>query len=153
MGTFWMRAWRVFAIVGLGELAVHLASYLHLGLTGILIGILAYVATSSVKAKTVEGRVGAVVAAQGTTNANVTTQTNRVNNLSGQSTGTGLPAGTPTGGPNGNFTSTSSSYPTGQTSSALSGANAHTHDYGGHYHDMQSHTHDFDGHTHDLPTV
>ena len=110
------------------------------------------------KVQSNERRLGNLVTKQGTANkaqaAATSTVNTRVSNLSGQATGTALPSGTPTGAPNGSdLTSTSSAYPTGQTSSALSGANAHTHDYGGHWHDMQSHTHDFDGHTHNLPTV
>lgn len=142
MGTFGKRIGRMVAVFGLGELIVHLAAYVHLGLTTILVGLISIIATSSVKAKTNESRIGAIVGGLGTTNSNVTTQTGRINNLSGQSTGTGLPAGQPTGGPNG-----TGFFNTG-------GASAGT----AHFHPLPNfptaiHTHDFDGHTHNLPNV
>jgi hypothetical protein len=138
---------------------VTIAVTTHAGLGWLLLWTVTICATNikpNSKVQATEARVGNLVTKLGTVSKAQATATSavntRVNNLSGQATGSGLPSGTPTGGPNGSdYTSTSSSYPTGQTSSA--GSPAHVHDYGGHWHDMQNHTHDFDGHTHDLPTV
>jgi hypothetical protein len=155
MYHFWSRFYRAAGIIALGELAVHLASYLHLGLTGLLIGILAYVATSSVKAKTTEARVSAVVAAQGATNSTVASLASTI--ASGSTGGAVFDSGnaindSPTNASG--FGATSGPSDTGafNTGGQVGGAAAHyhvlpnfpeadhTHDFGGHYHFM-GHTH------------
>lgn len=102
------------------------------------------------KAVSTEQRTAALEVKTGAIATQLAGNSGFANALGYGATSTANPAGTPTGGPSPGITSTSASYPTGNTSSALSGANAHTHAYGGHWHDMGSHTHDFDGHTHDF---
>jgi hypothetical protein len=150
MGDYGKRVGRMALIVVLGELAVHLASYLHLGLTGILLVILSYVCTSSVKAKTTEARIAPLVTAQGAT-------TTRVNNLSGQQTGTASVGVTSTadGSP---VTSGPSDTGFFNTGPQVGGAAAHYHTLpnfpqADHTHDFAGHVHDFGGHTHQIPTV
>lgn len=118
---------------------------------------LAMSTTNTPKARGTETRVSGLENQTAANSTSITTQTTRVNNLSGRATSTGLPAGQPTSNPNlniggGSHTSTSSSYPTGATSGQQGSGTSHYHDYGGHYHDF-THTHDFQGHTHDLPAV
>jgi hypothetical protein len=130
----------------------------HFGLLAVLVYVWASAMTSTTntaKTRALEQRVNNLVSAG-------TGQNQRISNLSGAATGTGLPAGQPTSGPSINSTSTnglSSPGITG-TSGGASAGTAHTHSAGSyvvgsgqHSHDLESHTHDFDGHTHDLPVV
>lgn len=140
----------------LGALAAWLLAG-HLGLLAILIYVWASAMTTANTAKTrnVEQRVNGLVTLSTRTNG-------RISNLSGQATGTGLPAGVPTGPPSINSTSTNGLSSPGiiGTSGGASAGTAHTHSAGSyvvgsgqHSHDLQNHEHDFDGHTHDLPVV
>ena len=146
-------------LLTLGALAA-LVLYWHIGLLAILLYVWAAAMTSTAntaKARATEQRVAALVTAVGTTNGNVTTnatnittQTGRVNNLSGQQT-------TTNGLSNSNVSGTTdlcngSGGGTGTTSSA--GSPAHTHQY------QHSHTAGSLGlvpggglHVHNLPTV
>jgi hypothetical protein len=136
----------------------------HFALLAVLVCIWAsaVATTNTAKARTTEQRVNSVVAAQGVTNASVTTQSNRVDGLSGHATSTGQPPGQPTGPPSNNSTSTNGISSPGivGTSGGASAGTAHTHGPGSyvvgsgqHSHDLQNHAHDYQGHTHNLPNV
>lgn len=127
----------------------------------LLIGLVLYVLSNTVvnlantaMTRSLVQRVDSLVSGSGTTNT-------RINNLSGQATGTGLPAGTPTSGVNGGGSGSlevgpadnggTTSGPSGTVSSFPAAGPNHTHAMS-HQH-VYDHTHDFDGHTHDLPVV
>jgi hypothetical protein len=142
-------------VVVLAEAALHLASYVHLGATAVLVVVIAIVtSSSSVKARATKTRVDNLVGAVGSTKtavAAVTSQAGTVNTGT-QPTFDDGPTGEPSANDYGLQSSGVDTSTNGGVSATTGGAStgtAHTHAYG-HVHELNfylptaAHTHDTD---------